>query len=492
MNQITQVFIMTKYSNLLFQIVLLLSSSLCFSQNPQVIEQKIDSIFSSYNNTTPGVAIAVVKDGEIVFKKGYGMANLEHNIPITTETVFDLASVSKQFTAFSIYLLESEGKLSLEDEVNKYIPELPDYAKSIKIKHLIAHTSGLRDHGALVSMAGFFITDLMHTEQVLKMMNRQKGLEMPSGTAFRYCNSSYVLLTEIVHRITGKSFAEYTNEKIFKPLGMSNTRFANNHQLVIKNRADSYEKDNGQYFHIPSMNTTPGPSGLLTTVEDLVKWVLNFENPKVGNAQLLKTFNEPSYYDDGSKVFSRVIDGDTIFHAKGQNIWKHKGAKIFSHGGHTAGFRMFLGRFPDHRLSIIQLSNDEHNETLGGRWDIADYYIKELQADKKAPTVASTPIANTKTETKFSNDLSIYTGKYYSNELEATYEFSVKEGKLVMQHSRLSDIILKQMSENKFSGSGPNTFYFEVVFTQNKKGKTNGVEMSNWGAKNIKFEKIMK
>jgi CubicO group peptidase (beta-lactamase class C family) len=475
----------------IFSILLLLIVHVCFAQNLNVIDHKIDSIFSSYNSTTPGVAVVVVKDGEIVFKKGYGMANLEHNIAITTETVFDIASVSKQFTAFTMYLLESEGKLSLDDEVKKYISELPDYAKTIKIKHLIAHTSGLRDHGALVSMAGFFITDLMHTEQILKMMHRQKGLEAVPGTVFRYCNSSYVLLTEIVRRVTGKSFAEYATQKIFKPLGMENTRFADNHQLVIRNRADSYEKENDQYFHIPSMNTTPGPSGLLTTAEDLVKWVMNFEKPKVGNAQLIKSYNEPSYFNDGRKVFSRVIDGDTIFHAKGQNIWRHKGAKIFSHGGHTAGFRMFLGRFPDHGLSIIQLSNDEHNENLGGRWDIADFFIKELQADIKAATVASTPTPNTKkAEDKFLSHLNSFAGKYYSEELETTYDFVIKDGKLVMQHSRLADITLKQIGENKFSGSGPNTFYFEIVFSQNKKGKITRLDMSNWGAKNIKFGKL--
>ena len=466
------------------------TSSLFAQNSPRDIEKKIDSLFLRYNNNTPGVAVAVVKDGKIVFKKGYGMANLEHNVPITANSVFDIASVSKQFTAFSIWLLQSEGKLTTEDYVNKYIPELPEYAKKIKIKHLLAHTSGLRDHGALVSMAGFFITDLMHTNQVLKMMNRQKGLEMEPGSTFRYCNSSYILLTEIVQRITGKTYAEYTSEKIFKPLGMTNTRFADNHQLIIKNRVDSYEKENGQYYHVPLMNTTPGPSGLLTTVEDLAKWVLNFEKPIVGNKKMLDEFNKPSTFDNGEKVFLRVIDGDTIFHAKGQNIWKHKGQRIFSHGGHTAGFRTFLGRFPEHNLAIIQLSNDEHNEELGGRWDIADFYIKEIQPNKKSPTVAPSSSTTTKTNENFTSTISSFTGKYYSEELETTYDFVLKEGKLVMQHHRLADITLNQIGEIKFSGSGPNTFRFEIVFIKDEKGNSIRLEMSNWGAKNIPFKKI--
>lgn len=475
---------------LLWLITVILHTHKGFSQGTQIAEQKIDSLFSSYNSMTPGVAVAVVKNGEVVFKKAYGMANLEHNIPINTNTVFDLASVSKQFTAFTICLLESEGKLSLEDKVIKYIPELPDYAKSIKIKHLISHTSGLRDHGALASMAGFFITDLMHTNQILKMMYRQKGLETPPGTAYKYCNSSYVLLTEIVKRVTGKTFSEYTFEKIFKPLGMSSTWFADNHQLVLKNRAASYEKDNDHYFHIPSLNAAPGPSGLLTTVDDLVKWALNFENPIVGNRKMLKRFDEISTFDNGQKVFVRMDEGDSIFYAKGQFVATYTGTPRIGHGGHTAGFRTFFGRFPQHRITVIQLSNDEHNEALGGRYDIASFYIKALQANKKTTTAASSQIANIKKEAKFSNDLSIYVGKYYSEELEASYKLVLKDGKLVMQHSRLADIVLNQIEENKFSGSGPNTFFFTVVLNKNKHGEITEFDMTNWGAKDIRFEKI--
>lgn len=482
---------MIKNSTVLLFTFFIVLSGYSQSQINKEAGRKIDSIFASYSSQTPGAAIVVVKDGKVVFKKGYGTANLNYNIPITTQTVFDIASVSKQFTAFTIYLLESEGKLSFEDEVKKYIPELPDYAEKIKIKHLLAHTGGLRDQGALGSIAGYLLTDMTTTQQILKMLNRQSGLLFTPGSAFAYCNSGYVLLAEIVQRITGKTFSAYTKEKIFIPLGMNATLFCDDYQLVIKNKADSYEKNKNAYYYKPSLSTTPGPSGLLTTVEDLVKWVLNFDNPVVGNKALIERFNEVSYFDNGSKVFLRVIDGDTIFHAKGQNLWKHKGVRIISHGGHTAGFRTFLGRFPNERLAIIQLSNDEHNERLGGRWDIADYYIKDqLKEQTQSPVTATARPGTGAATIEFNTpDISVFTGRYYSEELEARYSFEVNNNRLVMRHIRLDDIVLKRTGEYKFSGDGPNTFAFEITFTKDETGKFTGFYISNWGAKNVKFLK---
>ncbi len=462
------------------------------AQTDKIASVKIDSIFSSYHSKSPGVAVAIVKDGKVIFKKGYGMANLNYNIPITTQTVFDIASVSKQFTAFAIYLLENEAKISLEDDIKKYIPELPAYAGTIKIKHLLAHTSGLRDYGALTSIAGYYITDIATTAQLLKMMNKQRGLVFTPGTMYKYCNAGYVLLTEIVQRTTGKTFAAYTNEKIFTPLGMSNTLFCDDYQLVIKNKAESYEKIKNQYYHRPSLSTTPGPSGLLTTVEDLAKWALNFERPIVGDQKLIDRFNEVSYLDNGQKVFVRMDEGDSIFYAKGQFVTNYRGVKRIGHGGHTAGFRTFLGRFPDQRLSIIHLSNDEHNEDLGGRYNIADFYINESFLQKKAMTSSeTTTIRNTTTNAakNFSIQLTEFEGTYFSDELDARYYLEVNNNQLVMKHIRLDDIVLKRTGENKFTGSGPNTFYFEINFTRNTTGIVNGFTITNWGVTNLQFLK---
>ncbi|HQR02369.1 MAG TPA: serine hydrolase domain-containing protein, partial [Ferruginibacter sp.] len=328
-------------------LVFLLSSSLVYSQSPGLAAQKIDSIFSVYTRQTPGAAIAIVKDGKIVFTKGYGMADLEQGKPITPQTVFNIASVSKQFTAFAIYLLENEGKLSFEDDIRKFFPELPVYNKPIRIRHLLSHTSGLRDQWALLALAGWRQDDVFTTEQILRLLARQKELNYSPGTTFSYCNSGYTLLAEIVRRVSGKSFAAYTREKIFEPLRMFNTRFYDNHESLVMNRAHSYERVNDVYYLKPINVASAGPSNLMTTVEDLTKWVLNFEKPVVGNAALIRSFNEPSYFDDGRKVVMRVFGaGDTLMQAKGQNLSSYKGLPMITHGGHTAGFRTFMGRFP--------------------------------------------------------------------------------------------------------------------------------------------------
>jgi CubicO group peptidase (beta-lactamase class C family) len=488
--QLTSIIKMIKISKLLSFAFSLFLSNYALSQTNEEADRKIDSLFASYNSKTPGVAVAIVKDGKVIFKKGYGMANLNNNIPITAQTVFNIASVSKQFTAFTIYLLENEGRLSFEDNVRKYIPELPVYETPIKIKHLLGHTSGLRDHVALASIAGGYIGgDINTTEQNLKLLSRVKGLNFVPGSTFGYCNSNYTILAEIVHRITGKTFSDYTNEKIFTPLGMTSTQFSDNYQTVVKNKAESYELENNRYYHKPVIESNPGPSNLLTTIEDLSKWVLNFENPIVGNNKIIKAFNEPSYLDNGKKVVLRILDGDTIFVAKGQYVSKDKGNYI-GYGGHTAGFRTFLGRYPDHHLAIIQLSNDEDHERLGGRWDIFDFYIKDQLVEKKQAnvTVSSNNPAISPTPNN-AVDLNEFVGKYYNDELEARYNFEVKNNKLIMKHLRLYDVDLKLIGENKFSGSGPYTFAFEINFIRNETGKVIGFDISNFGGKNLKFLK---
>jgi len=452
--------------------------------------RKVDSLFASYTSQTPGAAVAIVKDGKVVFMKGYGMADLDHDIPITPQTVFNIASVSKQFTAFATYLLAAEGRISLEDNVRKYITELPDYGTVIRIKHLLAHTSGLRDQAAIGSLAGGRSADVSTTEQVLKLVIRQKHLNFKPGTAFGYCNTGYTLLAEIIHRATGQSFAAYTEEKMFRPLGMTSTQFYDNHEKVVKNKAESYELVNGVYYHRPLNNSNAGPSGLLTTVEDLAKWTLNFENPVVGTPALIKAFNEASYLDNGSKVVLRVLgDGDTVFHAKGQNLSNYKGVDMITHGGHTAAFRTFMGRFPAERLAIIALSNDEHNERLNARWQIADFYIKDRL--KEEISLINTPVSSTPAPiVKHSGNLKDFAGEYYSDELGTSYRFVVRGETLVMTHLKLEDIELKRTGDNKFSGSGPETFAFEMEFLRNEKRVVTGFSISNFGAKNVRFTRV--
>jgi CubicO group peptidase (beta-lactamase class C family) len=472
--------------------LLLLVHAFASAQTRQEAARKVDSLFASYNSRTPGAAVAIVKDGEVILKKGYGMADLSHDISITPQTVFNIASVSKQFTAFAIYLLESEGKLSFEDDVRKYIPEVPDYGAVIKVRHLLAHTSGLRDQAAMTAVAGWQPGDVQTTEQIIRLVAKQKALNFTPGSAFNYSNTGYTLLAEIVRRITGTPFAAYAESKIFAPLGMRSTRVQDSYDEIVKNAADSYERVNSTYYRRPLNAANAGPSNVLTTVEDLSKWVLNFEKPTVGTRQLIAAFNEPSYLDNGAKVVLRVVDGDTIFHAKGQNVSNYKGVRHMSHGGHAAGFRTYMGRFPDQHFAVIALSNDEHNENLRARWQIADFYIKQSLREEARPNAPSLPTASVSRPASYASNIRDFEGDYYSDELSTRYTFRVQENALVMTHTRLSDLELQRTGENGFSGSGAQTFAFTMEFLRGADGAVTGFVLSNFGVKNLAFAKLLR
>lgn len=299
---------MIKIGKLIFKIILLsLTYNGIAQSQSESVEREIDSLFVKYNSKTAGVAVAVVKDGEIVFEKGYGMANLEYDIPVTPKTIFHVASVSKQFTAFSIYLLENQGKISFEDDIRKFIPEVPSLGKPITIKHLLYHTSGLKDQWALLTLAGWRMDDVITTEQIIKLVSQQKELNFPTGTQFAYSNTGYTLLAEIVKRVSGQTFSEFTEKNIFQPLGMNNTQFYEDHGKLVKNRAYSYGQENGVFKKRTLSYSNVGATSLFTTVEDLARWAMNFEKPIVGGYELIKNFNDLAKLDDGEPVILAVI-----------------------------------------------------------------------------------------------------------------------------------------------------------------------------------------
>lgn len=452
--------------------------------NDTTVDNQTDKLFSGYNSTTPGVAVAVVKDGKIVFQKGYGTANLEYDTPITTKTVFQIASVSKQFTAFSIYLLEKQGKISLEDDVRKYVPEVPVFGRIVKIKHLLAHTSGIRDQAALLTLAGWRMDDVTTTQHILRLISRQKELNFEPGSQYLYSNSGYTLLAETVKRVSGQTFAEFTKKNIFEPLAMKDTQFYDDFERIVKNRADSYELENGIYKKKNLNNSADGASNLYTTVEDLAKWVLNFENPKVGDAELIKRFNEPSLLNNGERVVFSVVDGEPGYHAKGQIHWNYRGLHLMSHGGHAAAFRSFLGRFPDKHLAVIALSNDEHYQNFNTSIKIAEFYLKD---DLKPNPITNAPAAPNKTARKPNANLKDFAGRFYNEELDTAYNARIVNGKLLFSHIRHGDIELTDAGKDKFSGRIE--FPVEIEFVRDKNEAVTGFKVSNFGAKNVKFDK---
>lgn len=457
--------------------------------SPDKITAAIDTLFSKYNSETPGVSVAIVKDGKVIFKEGYGMANLEYNIPITSQTVFHVASVSKQFTTFAIYLLERQGKISLEDDIRKYIPEVPDFGTPITVKHLCYHTSGLRDQWGLLTLAGWRMDDVITKAQILKLVNKQKELNFDPGSAFMYSNTGFTLLAEIVEKVSGKAFVEFIKENIFEPLGMNSTEFYDDHEKIVKNRAYSYTKQNGDYKKKKLNYSTVGATSLFTTVEDLSKWILNFEKPIVGDVELIEKFNLPAVLDTGEKAVLAVVDNETIYHCKGQFFRNYKGLTLYNHTGSDAGFRAYLARFPDQKFSVVLLSNEQSFNSLPTGLKIAEFYLKDnLKTRKKNNDTNIQKNKPDKENEEYILDFKDFEGKYYSEELMTNYTIKVQEKKLMMEHKRLENIELTSEKGDKFSGAI--TFPIWLEFLRDKNQLIIGFKVSNFGAKDVVFHKL--
>jgi len=318
-------------------------------QEPDALAAGVDKLFAEWDKPdSPGCAVAVIKDGQTIYKRGYGMANLDHGVPISTKSVFNIASVSKQFTAMSIALLAKQGKLSLDDDIRKYLPELPQYQNPITIRNLVYQTSGIRDYPHLMQAAGIRFQDASD-EDVLKMLTRQQDINFKTGDEYLYSNSNYFLLAQIVKRASGKSLREFAEEYVFKPLGMAHTGFQADNKAVIKNRATGYSSREGGPFSVETPNSYHvGDGGLFTTIDDLVLWDQNFYADKLsGDSGLIQQLLNPGTLNNGRKTE----------YAFGIVLETYKGLKGFGHGGAYDGFNASMIRFPAQRFSVICLCN---------------------------------------------------------------------------------------------------------------------------------------
>ena len=330
--------------------------------------QQVQALFAKWNRPdAPGAAVEVVKDGRVVYRAAFGMADIEQGRPITPSTPFHVASLSKQFTAFAVLLLAQDGKLSLDDDVRRYLPELPDLGAPIKIRHLLNHTSGLRDQWNLLVMAGWRMDDVITGDDVMGLVRRQRALNFTPGTEFEYCNTGYTLLAALVERVSGQSLAEFSRQRMFEPLGMKHTFFHERYATLVAGRAQSYQPSAGSkgYEGVALSYSTVGPSSLFTTADDLVLWSRNFDDGRVGGKQLLTEMQTPAKLNDGT-----VID-----YSDGLSVGKYRGLKTIDHNGADAGFRSYLLRFPEQHLSVAIVANgaDVQVTRLGQR--IADIYL---------------------------------------------------------------------------------------------------------------------
>jgi CubicO group peptidase (beta-lactamase class C family) len=336
--------------------------------------QKIETIFSRYKPGKPGAELAISRNGKIIFSKAWGMADMEHNVPLTTESITEAGSVSKQFTAAAILLLEQQGKLSLDDDVHKYVPEIPDYGYKITLRQMMQHKSGFKDWGAIAAIAGWpRSTKTYNNNDALYIISNQKMLNYKPGDEYLYSNSNYNLFAIIVQRISGMSLAEFTRKNIFEPAGMKHTQWRDDHRRIVPNRAMAYSRSgSGHITNMPN-EYVYGNGGLLTTVEDLVVWCDYYLNGKFGNPSLLDKQTATSSFNNG------------VMHnyAAGLFIDEYRGWKSYWHDGATAGYRSALTVYPELGLSIAWLSNT--SEFDSDSLNVSQKIEQLLLPVKKAP-----------------------------------------------------------------------------------------------------------
>lgn len=332
---------------------------------------RVDAVFADFAKAgSPGCALAVYRDGKISYAKGYGLANIEENVSITPQSVFDIGSTSKQFTAASILLLEKQGKLSVNDDVRKYIPELPDYGQKITILHLLNHTSGLRDYLTLMDLAGINIDSVTTDDDALQIVTSQKALNFAPGSDWLYSNTGFFLLSVIVKRVSGKTLREFATENVFKPLGMTHTQYRDDHTLLLPNRAMAYDpnqKKDGYTLNVSYFEQT-GDGAVHTSVEDMQKWDENFYSGQVGGKEFLAEIQQQGKLNGG-----KVLD-----YAKGLFIADYRGLHTVSHGGAWGGYRAELLRFPEQHFSVACLCNRADANPSKRAHDVADIYLASL------------------------------------------------------------------------------------------------------------------
>jgi CubicO group peptidase (beta-lactamase class C family) len=389
------------------------------------VREQIDSLFSTWNRLDgPGGAVGIYQDGELIYARGYGSANLENAVPITPSTVFHVASISKQFTAVAVGLLARSGRISLQDDIRRYVPELPK-GPPITFRHIIHHTSGLRDQWDLLRLAGWRAADLKTTGDILWLASRQKELNFPTGTRYQYINTGYTLMAIALERITGLSLQEYAEANLFKPLGMRHTSFQDDHRRLVPHRAHAYSREAGGPWklNIPAYETI-GPTGLLSTVEDFTFWERNFLSPTVGDADFIQQVSRPGSFDDGRP----------LSYGFGLILGQYRGLPVAEHAGGDAGFASYYLRFPEQRFAAAIFCNaSEMRPGLLAR-QVADLLLAKHFKEGPAPDphvpswagrAAGTPAAS-------SGEFEAMTGLYRDQWSGGTLRLESRGGKIFL------------------------------------------------------------
>ncbi len=539
--------------NKTFLLLILISTNTTFAQTSSYSNKSFvaDSIFQSYSNPNePGMAIGIVQDGKVIYKNSKGMADLSNRLPINNSTVFNIASVSKQFTALLALIAEEEGKFKLSDNIRQFLPELKDIPNEITIKQLANHTHGLPNYSDLTAMMGFDLATPIRNEQAVETILRAKQVNFKAGTQYQYGNSGFMLLAEILKRVYEKPFPILLKEKIFEPLNMTQTSVVDDPNIIVSNKAIAYRKDGDFYSEHMNRQMECGSSNIHITLDDFIKWSLNFQIPKVGTSNQIKRLT--------TKTVSISNDCD-LGYGLGYLTETYKGLKTVFHGGGTAGYRAYILHVPDHKLSIISLGNKESFDGLLVIKDLLELYLKDylvpsnpvktshsskelkkfegvyktqpgqywtIKTDDKnlyfgddnnpLPLIGSNKFkfylptsdltfhpnsmefriadfnyqyekVDFNPPTLSKKELKKYVGIFKNEEFNTFYELLIIQDTLVANHLTNGKITLHPLSKNSFYADYP---LGELNFQLNSEGKVNGFVLSGTNLSNLKFMKV--
>jgi len=443
---------------------------------------KVEQLMYGYNENTPGAVVAIANKGKLEYVQAFGMANVEYDITNKSTTPFHMASVSKQFTAFAIVLLAQDGKLSLDDDIRKFLPELPKFDHRITVRNLLNHTSGLRDHWNLWTMSGGRMDDVIRQDDLLRLVKRQRELNFNPGDEHLYSNTGYLLLSEIVSSITDEKFSDWMKNNVFQPLGMNSTQIYDNHERIVKNRAYSYRSSGAGLAKSVLSYANSGATSLFSTAEDLALWLDNFRTGKVGGKSAIDQLQEQAVLNNGK----------TIDYALGVVIDDDNGLKEISHGGADAGFRTYLNYYPELNSGLIILANTASMRVGLIKQDITSAFFGDhMSMTPNQHHNAQPPHETNKEAEKWTptpEELISYEGRYYSDELETFYTIAVDGKRLKIMHRRHGESYLAVKDKDVFQSSL--WFLGELRFLRSTNGSINQVNMTNGRVRNLSFKKV--
>ena len=466
-------------------LVLLALSSVATARQADAVDtpsERVDALFAEWDrDDAPGAVVGVYRGGELAYARGFGVANLDLGVPLSPQSALRIGSISKMFVGMCVALLAEEGALDLDDDVRSHLPELPDYGVPITLRHMLHHTSGIREYLTLVELigkpegGGYAYTP----PELTAMLARQEALNFVTGEEYSYSNSNYFLLSEVVTRVSGMKTSAFAKQRIFDPLGMTSTRFSDDPDAIVPDRAWGYSRaDGGGYRMNILLSEVIGDLGVVTTVEDFLHWDQNLRNNKLGagSPDLLATM----------LTRGRLNDGEELDYALGISHGEHRGRPTLGHGGSAVGFVAQYVQYPEDDLAVTVFSNDSSFRTGRLAQQVADIYLGVELAEAAAPRERGEWSRRERPETSPPplEDLQVYAGHYYSRELHYVYALEVEEGALQLS-LRGRTRALTPLGDGAFRWGGR-----RLQFELDERGVATGFDLNDGEVRGLHFQRV--